>query len=94
MPARLPEPTPEGYRRHVIAAVTRHDDSLTIEYDGRIFGGIILAELPPGVAESIAPGTEVIIRTHTAETGNPGTVAHMLVPHPSEAGWAEIYEDY
>lgn len=65
-----------------------------IRYDGRVFGGIMLGELPPGVAESIRPGTDVIVRSHTAETGNVGQVAHMLVPHPSENGWAEIYADY
>ena len=88
------EPTPEGYRRHVITSVTRQGDNLTIEYGGRIFAGITLAELPPGIAENIRPGTDVIVRTHTAETGDLGQVAHILIPHPTEEGWAEIYADY
>ena len=88
------EPTPDGYQRHVITAVANHGDSLTIMYSGRVFGGIMLDQLPAGVAESILPGTEVIIRVHTAETGNLGQVADMLVPHPSGDGWAEIYADY
>ena len=94
MTAQEREPTPEGYQPHVITAVTNHGDSLTIKYGGRVFGGIMLDELPAGIAESIRPGTEVIVRLHTAETGRIGHVAHMLVPHPSEGGWAEIYADY
>ena len=94
MSDRSPEPTPEGFRRHVITAVRHEGDGLLIEYDGRVFGGIVLAELPTGVAENIRPGTEVIVRCHTAETGGAGQVAHMLIPHPLEEGWAEIYEDY
>ena len=88
------ESTPEGYQRHVISAVANHGDSLTIKYGGRVFGGIMLDRLPAGVAESIHPGTEVIVRFHTAETGYVGQVAHILVPHPCEDGWAEIYADY
>ena len=88
------EPTPEGYQRHVITEVANHGDNLAITYGGRVFGGIMLGELPPGVAESICPGTDVIVRFHTAETGNVGQMAHMLVPHPCEDGWAEIYADY
>jgi hypothetical protein len=88
------EPTPEGYTRHVITAVTNHGDSLTIKYGTRAFGGINPAELTKEIAASIKPGTEVIVRMHTSETGDLGTVAHMLVPHPSEDGWAEVYEDY
>ena len=93
MTRRTRDPTPEGYQRHVITAVVDHRDSLTIEYGGRIFSGIMLDQLPAGVAQSIRPGTEVIVRLHTAETGGAGQVAHMLVPHPGEDGWAEIYAD-
>lgn len=94
MLAREREPTPEGYQRHVITAVENHGDSLTIKYGGRVFGGIMIDQLPAGVAESIRPGTEVIIRVHNADTGNVGQVADMLVPHPSGEGWAEIYADF
>lgn len=88
------EPTPEGYQRHVITAVTNRGDSIAIEYAGRSFAGIMLDELPAGVAESIIPGTELIVRLHTAETGYEGQVAHMLVPHPHDEGWAEVYAHY
>ncbi len=94
MTRKKSEPTPEDYQRHVITDVVDHGDSLTIKYGGRVFGGITLDELPAGVAESIRPGTEVIVRLHTAETGYVGEVAHMLVPHPREAGWAEVYAAY
>lgn len=87
------EPTPEGYRRHVITAVSRDGDNLKIEYGGRVFVGIMLAELPPGIEEAIRPGTEIIIRTHDGETGNLGEVAHILIPHPTEKGWAEVFSD-
>lgn len=88
------EPTPEGYRRHVITAVTRQGENLTIEYGGRVFAGITLAELPEGIADAIHPGTEVFVCTHDGETGDAGQVAHILIRHPREEGWAEIYADY
>ena len=88
------ESTPEDFQRHVITAVVDHGDSLTIKYGGRAFSGIMLDQLPAGIAESIQPGTDVIVRFHTAETGCVGQVAHMLVPHPRDEGWAEIYADY
>jgi hypothetical protein len=94
MPVARHEPTPESYQRHVITAVENHGDSLTITYSGRDFGGIMLDQLSEGVAESIRPGTDLILRLHTAETGYAGQVAHMLVPHPSDDGWAEIYAHY
>ncbi len=94
MTGKKREPTPEGYQRHVITAVVDHGDSLTIKYGGRAFSGIMLDQLPTGIAESIRPGTDVIVRFHTAETGYVGQVAHMLVPHPREDGWAEIYAAY
>ena len=50
------EPTPEGYRRHVITSVTRQGDNLTIEYGGRISRYITLAELPPASRENILTG--------------------------------------
>lgn len=94
MNAREQHPTPEGYRRHVITEVRRDGVNLTIEYAGRVFAGITLAELPEGIADAIAPGTEVFVRTHDGETGDAGQVAHILIPHPREEGWAEIYADY
>lgn len=86
--------TPDGYSRHTITEVIRDGDHLMIRYSGKLFGGIIIAELPPGVLETIRPGTTVIVRTHDGETGGLNQVAHMLVPHPTEEGWAEVYEDY
>ena len=94
MPTRDREPAPEGYRRHVISAVRRDTSNLMIEYDGRIFAGIAIAELPNGIAEAIGPGTEIFMRTHDGETGDMGQVAHILIRHPHEEGWAEIYADY
>jgi hypothetical protein len=94
MHARDRGPAPEGYRRHVITAVRRDTTNLTIEYDGRVFAGITIAELPDGIADAIGPGTEIYICTHDGETGDAGQVAHILIPHPRDDGWAEIYADY
>ncbi|HKQ47302.1 MAG TPA: hypothetical protein VJZ71_04430 [Phycisphaerae bacterium] len=88
------EMVPEGYRRHIITSVRRDETNLTIEYGGRVFAGITLAELPEGIADAIQPGTEVYFRTHDGETGDLGQVAHILIRHPREDGWAEIYADY
>jgi hypothetical protein len=87
-------PTPEGYQRHVITHVEGHGDGLMIRYGGRVFCGVMLDELPPGIVDGIRPGVDVIVRCHTDETGYAGTVAHMLIPHPTAEGWAEIYADY
>lgn len=94
MTDHAPDSTPEGYHRHTITEVIRDGDNLMIKYSGKLFGGIIIAELPAGVLETIRPGTTVIVRTHDGETGGLNQVAHMLVPHPTEEGWAEVYEDY
>ena len=91
---REPLPAPEGYRRHVITAVRHEGANLTIEYAGRIFAGITLAELPEGIADAIRPGTEVFVRTHDGESGDAGQVAHIIIAHPRDDGWAEIYADY
>lgn len=93
MQSREPDDIPQGYQRHVISDVIRHDDSLTIKYSGRTFGGVMLAELPQGIADHVVPGTVLIVRYHTDETGGVGLVAHMLIPNPFDDGWAELYED-
>ena len=94
MTRRKRDPTPEAYQRHVITVVVAQGDSLTIKYGGRAFSGIMLDRLPAGVAESIRPGSELVVRLHTPETGSAGQVAHMLIPHPRDDGWAEIYAQY
>lgn len=78
----------------MIIAVVDHGDSLTIKYGDRAFGGIMLDQIPATLAESIRPGTELIVRLHTAETGYEGQVAHMLIPNPRDDGWAEVYAAY
>ena len=88
------EPTPEGYQRYLVSSVVNHGDSLTIKYGDRAFGGIMLDQIPASLAESIRPGIELIVRLHTAETGYEGQVAHMLILHPHDSGWAEIYTQY
>lgn len=82
------------YRRFVLQAVRVTGEMLTITYDGHIFGGIVRCLLDPnGVEAALLPGAEIYIRYHDHETGNPGQVAHIIMRHPREEGWAEIFAD-
>lgn len=85
---------PDEYRRFVIDEVRPMDDTLTIVYGGRIFGGIVRCLLDPdGVEEALQPGTEVFVRYHQEDTGQPGQIAHIIIRHPRAEGWAEVYSD-
>ena len=87
------EEVPEDFTRFTIERVERLEDRLIIHYGGRVFGGVMLDVLADEISSAIRRGAEVIARYHTAETGHPGQVAHMLIRHPS-GGWAEIYADW
>ena len=89
-----PENVPEDFTRFLIEGVERLEDRLIIRYGGRIFGGVMLDVLEDEISSAIRRGTEVFVRYHTAETGHPDQVAHMLIRHPGEGGWAEIYADW
>ena len=89
-----PERVPDDFTRFLIEGVERLEDRLIIRYGGRIFGGVMLDVLEDEVTVGIRAGAEVIVRYHTAETGHPDQVAHMLIRHPSDGGWAEIYADW
>lgn len=85
---------PEGYRRFIIEKVRAAGETLTVVYDGHVFGGIVRCLLDPnGVEDVLRPGAEIFVRYHTAETGAPGQIAHMIIRHPSAEGWAEVYAD-
>ena len=88
------EDVPEDFTKFTIERVERLEDRLIIRYGGRIFGGVMLDVLGDEIVSAVRPGAEVIVRYHTAETGNPGQVAHMLIRHPDDGGWAEIYADW
>ena len=89
-----PFDTPEGYAAYQVESVEWHDDSVTIGYaGGRLFGGTLRDLLPPGVEPLIVEGAWVIFRYHTAETGAPNTVAHVLIRMPEGDEWSELYED-
>ena len=88
------EDVPEDFTKFTIEHVERLEDRLIISYDGRIFGGVMLDVLEEEISSAIRPGAELIARYHTAETGQPGQVAHMLIRHPDGGGWAEIYADW
>ncbi len=89
-----PERVPEDFTRFLIEGVERLEDRLIIRYSGRIFGGVMLDVLEDEISSAIRRGAEVFVRYHTAETGQPDQVAHMLIRHPGESGWAEIYADW
>ena len=85
---------PEGYAAYQIESADWHDDSVTIRYaGGRLFGGTLRDLLTPEVEALIVVGAWVIFRYHTAESGAPNTVAHVLVWNPQNEEWAELYED-
>ncbi len=73
---------------------TGPSSGLIIRYGGRIFGGVMMDLLEDEVTAAICPAAEVIVRYHTAETGHPDRVAHMLIRHPGNGGWAEICADW
>lgn len=85
---------PDEYRRFVIDEVRLMDDTLTIVYGGRIFGGIVRCLLDPdGVEEALKPGAEMFVRYHQEDTGQPGQIAQIIIRHPCAEGWAEVYSD-
>jgi hypothetical protein len=85
---------PPDFRRFLIDEVHPAGENLTIRYGGRVFGGIVRCLLPGSEVErAIRPGVEVFVRYHTSETGQPGQVAQMIIRHPTEPGWAEIFSD-
>jgi len=88
------EDVPEDFTKFTIERVERLEDRLIIRYGGRVFGGVMLDVLEDEISSAIHRGAELIARYHTAETGNPGQVAHMLIRHPGGGGWAEIYADW
>ncbi len=88
------EDVPEDFRSFTIEQVDRLEDRLIIHYGGRVFGGVMLDVLEDEISSAIRPGVELIARYHTAETGQPGQVAHMLIRQPAGGGWAEIYADW
>ncbi len=88
------EDVPEDFTKFTIERVERLEDRLIIRYGGRVFGGVMLDVLEQEISSAIRPGAQLIARYHTAETGEPGQVAHMLIRHPGDGGWAEIYADW
>lgn len=85
---------PEEFHRFVIDDVRPAGENLRISYGGRVFGGIVRCLLPgEEVERAIRPGNEMFVRYHTAETGQPGQVAQMLIRHPKGDEWAEIFSD-
>ncbi len=88
------EDVPEDFSKFTIERVERLEDRLIIRYGGRVFGGVMLDVLEEEISSAIRPSAEVIVRYHTAETGHPDQVAHMLIRHPGDGGWAEIYADW
>jgi len=90
----MTETPPPEYKRLVLEAVRPDGEMLTLHYDGHVFGGIVRCQLDPnGVEAALGPGMEVFVRYHDKDTGQPGQVAHIIIRHPRDEGWAEIYAD-
>ncbi len=88
------EDIPEDFSRCVIQAVEIDGEHLILTYSGRKFGGILRDLIPPEIAVGIKPGVELLVRYHTPETGERNQVAQMLIPHPADEGWAEIFAEW
>ncbi len=84
---------PDGYRSFIIDAVQRFEETITIEYDRRMFGGIMRELLAPEIDQAIKPGVEIAVRYQSPETGDPKQLAHMLIRHPAKPEWADVYVD-
>ncbi|MCH7702645.1 MAG: hypothetical protein IID37_13255 [Planctomycetes bacterium] len=84
---------PDGYRSFIIGAVQRFEETITIEYDGRMFGGIMPELLAPEIDRAIKPGVEILVRHHATKTGDAKQLAHMLIRHPAKPEWVEVYVD-
>lgn len=85
---------PDEYQRFVIEDVRMADETLTLVYGGRIFGGVVRCLLDSdGVEDALRPGAEIFVRYHNEETGAPGQIAHIIMRHPKADGWAEVYAD-
>lgn len=86
---------PPDYLPHSIDAVRLDGEHLIITYGGKIFGGIVVDLLASDdVRGAVRPGAEVFVRYHTPGSGYDGQIAHMIMRHPSEPGWAELYADW
>lgn len=88
------EQVPDGYRAVTIQEVRRASDHLIVQYEGRLFGGILPELLDEGVEALIVPGAKIIIRYHTPDSGRPNQLVHMLIWHPTEQAWADLYADW
>ena len=84
---------PDGYRSFIIGAVQRFEDTITVEYDGRMFGGIMRELLAPEIDQAIKPGVEIVVRHPEPKKGDPKRLAHMLIRHPTKHEWVEVYTD-
>ena len=85
---------PKEFTRFTIDDVSVDDENITLVYGGHIFGGVVRCLLDTnGVEEALQAGAEIYVRYHTTETGSPGQIAHIVMRHPAEDGWTEIYAD-
>ena len=84
----------KDYHRFVLDAVRTTGEMLALSYDGHVFGGIVRCQLDPnGVESALKPGAEIFVRYHEEKLGVRGQVAHIIMPHPHQDGWAELFSD-
>lgn len=86
---------PDGFESIIIDAV-RHEPTgeIIITYAGRIFGGIMRDPLPEGIADGIRPGAELFVRYAEPVGEARRQVVHVIMRHPFQPGWAELYADW
>jgi hypothetical protein len=90
-----PDSPDPAYHPFLIESVRQDGDHFVITYAGKTFGGIVASLLPSDVVRGgLRPGARIFVRYHTPETGQPGQVAHIIMRHPCEPGWAELYADW
>ncbi len=91
---RPEEPPPDEYRRYILDEVRASGEMLTLVYGGHIFGGVVRCLLDPnGVEAALQPGNEIYVRYHDEDTGAPGQIAQIIIRHPRDDGWAEVFSD-
>jgi len=86
---------PEGFEPIIVESV-RHEPTgeIIITYAGRIFGGIMKEPLPEGVVDEIRQGAELFVRYAEPAGDARRQVVHVIMRHPTQPGWAELYADW
>lgn len=88
----MSDPPPE-FERFVIEEVRTDGETITVRYDGQVFGAIEAAALQAtGAERGLAPGREIFIHYDRHRPGATGQVLQVIIRDPNvEAGWVELF---